>query len=61
MPLSIKMQNNNIENEKNKIHRLKELSLGKIISEVHNIIGVSKLPNPPIKTGMIKKNIIYNP
>lgn len=34
---------------------------GNIISILDNIGGTSQLPNPPIKIGITKKNIIINP
>ena len=47
--------------EKNDNHNENKFNLGNIISLQPISIGISKLPKPPIRTGIIRKNIISKP
>jgi hypothetical protein len=42
-------------------HRPHAFTLGNIISHEHSIKGINIFPNPPIKIGIIIKNIINIP
>lgn len=53
---------NNIKNKDTNTNRkLNAFNLGNIISEGQGSKGIGKLPNPPIKIGMIIKDVVNNP
>ena len=53
---------NNIKNKDTNTNRkLNAFNLGNIISEGQGSKGIGKLPNPPIKIGIIIKDVVNNP
>ena len=53
---------NNIKNKDTNTNRkLNAFNLGNIISEGQGSKGIGKLPNPPIKIGIIIKEVVNNP
>lgn len=55
-PLLAKEESNKRKREGGKSQNLKLFIRGKHISAKPNIIGINQFPNPPIITGMTKKN-----
>jgi hypothetical protein len=47
--------------EKKDSHRENKFSLGKIMSLQPMRIGIKRLPKPPMRTGMMRKNIMSKP
>jgi hypothetical protein len=57
-PSPIKVDKININNAGGSNQKLKEFSRGNAISGAPINKGINQLPNPPIRTGIIKKKII---
>ena len=60
-PPSKKTANNIKNKDPNTNHKLNAFNLGNIISEGQGSKGIGKLPNPPIKIGIIIKDVVNNP
>ena len=59
-PCSINAEPNNKVNEGGKTQKLMLFNLGNAISGAPMYNGTNQFPNPPIITGITKKNIITN-
>jgi hypothetical protein len=59
-PDSIKEELNNKIKLNGRNQKLKLFNLGKAISGAPIKIGINQFPNPPIRTGITKKNIMIN-